>query len=88
MAILQRRKLRPHPGRGWRGEWDPDFDAKAASSSATSGNSHLLFLELCCPPKNQKAQLFSDQNVFHNKPSGAFPLRAGAGLVPCSPSHC
>lgn len=54
MAILQMRKPRPRAWRGWRGEWDPDFDAKAAFSAATSSNLHLLFLELCCPPRNQK----------------------------------
>lgn len=27
------------------------------------------------------SQLFSDRNVFHNKPSGAFPHSAGAGLL-------
>lgn len=31
-------------------------------------------------PGTKKPQLFSDQNVFHNKPSGAFPHSAGAGL--------
>lgn len=30
-------------------------------------------------PGTRTPQLFSDQNVFHNKPSGAFPHRAGAG---------
>lgn len=31
-------------------------------------------------PGTKKPQLFSDQNVFHNKPSGAFLCRAGTRL--------
>ena len=31
-------------------------------------------------PGTKKPQLFSDQNVFHNKPSGAFTHRTGMSL--------
>lgn len=46
-------------------------------------NSHLLFFFLSSfvvLPGTKKPQLFSDQNVFHNKPSGAFTHRTGMSL--------
>lgn len=50
----------------------------------TSHNSHLLFFffssSFVVLPGTKKPQLFSDQNVFHNKPSGAFTHRTGMSL--------
>lgn len=54
--------------------------AKAAFSPVPRTAHTSFFFELCCPPRNQKPQLFSNQNVFRNKPSGAFPHRTGMSL--------
>lgn len=53
--------------------------AKAAFSP-TPRSSHLLFSSCVVLPGTKKPQLFSDQNVFHNKPSGAFTHRTGMSL--------
>lgn len=45
----------------------------------TPHDSHLLFPSFVLPG-TKKPQLFSDQNVFHNKPSGAFTHVTGVSL--------
>lgn len=58
---------------------EPRSDTKA-SVCAASLSAHASFLSsFVVLPGTKKPQLFSDQNVFHNKPSGAFPHSTGAG---------
>lgn len=53
-----------------------------AAFSPTPLNSHLLSSSFVVLPGTKKPQLFSDQNVFHNKPSGAFTHITG--MSPCA----
>lgn len=69
-------------GRGQ--ESSPKLKPKLPLPTAASPCSHCLFFfppfffsSFVVLPGTKKPQLFSDQNVFHNRPSGAFPLKTG-----------
>lgn len=53
----------------------PDLMPKLPLTTLTSSWAASVVL-----PGTKKSQLFSDQNVFHNKPSGAFLHRTGMSL--------
>lgn len=61
---------------------EPRPGAKAALSPVPPAVHTTFFLALLSPQK-PKNQLFSDQNVFRNKPSGAFPHGTGRSLLAC-----
>lgn len=59
---------------------EPRSDTKTSVCAAPL-TAHASFLScFVVLPGTKKPQLFSDRNVFHNKPSGAFPHSTGAGL--------
>lgn len=59
---------------------EPRSDTKAAVCRPPHTAHAPLLSSFVLLPGTKKPQLFSDQTVFHNKPSGAFPHSAGSGL--------
>lgn len=61
---------------------EPRSGAKATFSPPplTTRTSFFFLSSFIVLPGTKKPQLFSDQNVFHNKPSGAFTHRTGMSL--------